>query len=88
MFRTIIGERDNSAATDALFSAADLAECTAETAMSPEKADVDATLEQAAPIMPKVPNVPVLLLISAPTGGPPSWSAAKAERIFTAISKD
>ena len=79
---------NNSAATDALFSAADLAEWTAAIAMSPEKADVNVTLEQAAPLMPKVPNVPVLLLISAPAGAPPSWSAAKTERIFTAISKD
>ena len=79
---------DYSAATDALFSATDLAEWTAAIAMSPEKVDVDVTVEQAAPLMPKLPNVPVLLLISAPAGGPPSWSAAKTERIFEAISKD
>lgn len=56
-------------------------------AKNPERVDYFETLEQAKVLVPKVPNVPVLLLSATRVEVPPGWSVAQAEEISAASRK-
>jgi pimeloyl-ACP methyl ester carboxylesterase len=59
----------------------------AQAAASRERVDFFATLEQAKPLVRKVPNVPVVLLGSTREVVPPGWSVEQAERVYAAFRK-